>query len=85
MFADWLKRCPLVAILRGVKPAEALDIGSALTEAGFCIVEVPLNSPAPFASIMTLSNRFGFMGIGFYRQFTHVDVGPKASWANYAA
>ncbi len=34
---------------------------------------------------LTLSNRFGFMGIGFYRQFTHVDVGPKASWANYAA
>jgi len=58
-FADWLKRCPLVAILRGVKPAEALDIAAALTDADFCIIEVPLNSPEPFASIMKLSKRFG--------------------------
>ena len=58
-FADWLKRCPLVAILRGVKPAEALDIAAALTEADFCMIEVPLNSPEPFASIMKLSKRFG--------------------------
>ena len=59
MFADWLRRCPLVAILRGIKPAEALGIGAALVEAGFCIVEVPLNSPDPFASILKLSKRFG--------------------------
>ena len=59
IFADWLKRCPLVAILRGVKPAEALDIAAALTDADFCIIEVPLNSPEPFASIMKLSKRFG--------------------------
>jgi 2-dehydro-3-deoxyphosphogalactonate aldolase len=58
-FIDWLKRCPLVAILRGIKPAQALDVGVALTEAGFCIVEVPLNSPEPFASIMKLSKRLG--------------------------
>jgi 2-dehydro-3-deoxyphosphogalactonate aldolase len=58
-FADWLARCPLVAILRGIKPAEALDIGTALVEAGFAIIEVPLNSPEPFASIMRLSKHFG--------------------------
>ena len=58
-FADWLKRWPLVAILRGIRPAESLDIGAALVEAGFCIVEVPLNSPEPFASILRLSKRFG--------------------------
>ena len=38
-FADWLKRWPLVAILRGIKPGEALDVGAALVESGFCIVE----------------------------------------------
>ncbi len=58
-FGAWLKRWPLVAILRGIKPAEALDVGEILVEAGFCIVEVPLNSPEPFASIIKLSKRFG--------------------------
>ena len=58
-FADWLKRWPLVAILRGIKPAEALDVGAVLVETGFRIIEVPLNSPEPFASIMKLSKRFG--------------------------
>ena len=58
-FADWLKRWPLVAILRGIKPGEALEIGAALVETGFCIVEVPLNSPEPFTSIIKLSKRFG--------------------------
>jgi 2-dehydro-3-deoxyphosphogalactonate aldolase len=58
-FPDWLRRCPLVAILRGVKPGEVVDIASALIEAGFCMIEVPLNSPEPFASIMNLSKRFG--------------------------
>jgi 2-dehydro-3-deoxyphosphogalactonate aldolase len=55
----WLRRWPLVAILRGIKPGEALDIGAALSETGFCIIEVPLNSPEPFASIVKLSKRFG--------------------------
>jgi 2-dehydro-3-deoxyphosphogalactonate aldolase len=58
-FTHWLRRCPLVAILRGIKPAEALEIGTALVEGGFCIVEVPLNSPEPYASIVRLSKHFG--------------------------
>lgn len=58
-FADWLERWPLVAILRGVKPGEALDIGAVLVESGFCVIEVPLNSPEPYASIIRLSKRFG--------------------------
>ena len=55
----WLERCPLVAILRGVQPAEAESICSALEQAGVCIVEVPLNSPRPFESIAKLSRSFG--------------------------
>jgi 2-dehydro-3-deoxyphosphogalactonate aldolase len=55
----WLERCPLIAILRGIQPAEAEPIGSALERAGVCVVEVPLNSPDPFKSISILSQRFG--------------------------
>ena len=42
---------PLVAILRGLKPEEALDVGQAIVNAGFHILEVPLNSPDPLRSI----------------------------------
>ena len=52
--AAWLARCPLIAILRGVTPADAADHGRALYEAGFRIVEVPLNSPQPFDSIAAI-------------------------------
>jgi 2-dehydro-3-deoxyphosphogalactonate aldolase len=55
----WLKRWPLVAILRGIKPGEALDIGTMLVETGFTIIEVPLNSPEPYASIVRLAKRLG--------------------------
>ncbi len=58
-FGDWLRRWPLVAILRGIKPGEVLDIGATLVEAGFTIIEVPLNSPEPFASIERLAKRLG--------------------------
>jgi 2-dehydro-3-deoxyphosphogalactonate aldolase len=50
-------RCPLVAILRGVQPHEVEAIGDALVDAGFTIVEVPLNSPDPYESITLLSKR----------------------------
>jgi 2-dehydro-3-deoxyphosphogalactonate aldolase len=55
----WLKRWPLVAILRGIKPGDALDIGTMLVETGFTIIEVPLNSPEPYASIVRLAKRLG--------------------------
>jgi len=54
-----LSECPLVAILRGITPAECEAIGSALVETGFRIIEVPLNSPDPFNSIRFLASRFG--------------------------
>ncbi|NMN56483.1 2-dehydro-3-deoxyphosphogalactonate aldolase [Xanthobacter sp. SG618] len=58
-FKDALAACPLVAILRGLKPDEALDIGAALVGAGFTIIEVPLNSPQPLDSIRILADAFG--------------------------
>ena len=57
-FAAAFARCPLVAILRGVGPDEAVGIGEALVDAGFTLIEVPLNSPDPFASIAKLAERF---------------------------
>jgi 2-dehydro-3-deoxyphosphogalactonate aldolase len=54
-----LARAPLIAILRGVKPIEVEAIGTVLVEAGIEIIEVPLNSPEPFASIEILVKRFG--------------------------
>ncbi len=57
--ADWLTRCPLVAILRGVKPSEVLAIGEALERQGIAIIEVPLNSPEPIDSIRRLARELG--------------------------
>ena len=51
---SWLQRCPLVAILRGVKPQEVEAIVEVLSEEGIFIVEVPLNSPEPLESIENL-------------------------------
>ena len=50
---------PLIAILRGLTPAEAPAIGAALIEAGFGTIEVPLNSPDPLESITALARAFG--------------------------
>ena len=58
-FSDALTRCPLVAILRGVKPTEVVEIGQALIDASFSIIEVPLNSPDPLESISLLVKAFG--------------------------
>lgn len=57
--APWLNACPLVAILRGVEPHEVVAIAVALVDAGFKIIEVPLNSPEPLESIRLLSEKFG--------------------------
>lgn len=50
---------PLIAILRGVTPAEAVPIGETLLDAGFRVIEVPLNSPEPLESIRRLAVALG--------------------------
>jgi 2-dehydro-3-deoxyphosphogalactonate aldolase len=52
-------RLPLVAILRGLEPERAVAVGEALVDAGFDIIEVPLNSPEPLTSITALVEALG--------------------------
>lgn len=49
-----LDALPLIAILRGLEPDEALAVGEAIVAAGFVCLEVPLNSPRPLESIRRL-------------------------------
>ena len=55
----YLDQCSLVGIIRGVTPTEAEAIGDAIAEAGIRIIEVPLNSPDPLASIETIARKLG--------------------------
>jgi len=67
---------PVIAILRGVTPAEAVEIGAALVEAGIRMIEVPLNSPDPFVSIKALQDAFGgqaLIGAGTVLDVASVD------------
>jgi 2-dehydro-3-deoxyphosphogalactonate aldolase len=51
-------RCPLIAILRGVTPADVVSVGEAVLDAGFSLIEVPLNSPDPLESVARLAKAF---------------------------
>lgn len=67
---------PIVAILRGLTPQEAPAIGAALVAAGVRMIEVPLNSPDPFASIAALQRDFGgeaLIGAGTVLDLPSVD------------
>ncbi|MGI8706396.1 MAG: 2-dehydro-3-deoxy-6-phosphogalactonate aldolase [Sphingomicrobium sp.] len=59
VFDRYFDQCPLVAIIRGVTPADAAAIGRALFDGGIRIIEVPLNSPEPFASIERIAAEVG--------------------------
>ena len=76
LFRHYLDACPLVAIIRGVRPDEAEAIGEAIHEAGIRIIEVPLNSPDPLQSIERLAKRFGeAMLVGAGTVLEPADVG----------
>ena len=75
-FDQAFEACPLIAILRGLKPDEAISIGEALVDAGITILEVPLNSPDPFESIARLAKALqgrAIVGAGTVYRRTEVD------------
>lgn len=80
-FRALFAECPLIAIIRGVTPDEAEAIGDALYEGGIRIIEVPLNSPDPLASIARLSARIGdraLIGAGTVLKVAEVEAVREA-------
>lgn len=72
---------PVIAILRGLPPADAVSVGRALIEAGIRMIEVPLNSPEPLLSISRLRHAFGtdaLIGAGTVLSASAVDAVEKA-------
>lgn len=55
---DFLHQIPLIAILRGVKPTEVVEVAQAVSQSGIRIIEIPLNSPDPYTSIGLLNETF---------------------------
>ena len=81
LFDATFAQCPLVAILRGVTPEQCEAIGDALYQGGIRIIEVPLNSPDPLASIERLSRKFGadvLVGAGTVLRVEQVNAVAKA-------
>jgi 2-dehydro-3-deoxyphosphogalactonate aldolase len=64
----------LVAILRGLTPLRAPEVGAALVAAGFRTIEVPLNSPEPFDTIKLLSRAHRECLVGAGTVLTAADV-----------
>jgi 2-dehydro-3-deoxyphosphogalactonate aldolase len=78
-FRAAMRELPLVAILRGLKPSEAPAIGDVLVEAGFRLIEVPLNSPQPLDSIALLRKRFPDAVVGAGTVLTAAEARDVAS------
>lgn len=72
---------PIVAILRGIRPDEIIEVSGALIEAGIRAIEVPLNSPDPLDSIAKLAKSYGdrcLCGAGTVLRVDQVDAVAQA-------
>lgn len=79
---QWQTKLPLIAILRGITPDEALAHVGAVIDAGFDAVEIPLNSPQWEQSIPAIVDAYGdkaLIGAGTVLKPEQVDV--LARWA----
>ena len=79
-FAAAMARLPLVAILRGLRPAEAPAILEALLSQGFVLIEIPLNSPDPLASVAAMRKLAPpevFIGAGTVLRVADVESGRR--------
>ncbi|WBL71220.1 2-dehydro-3-deoxy-6-phosphogalactonate aldolase [Serratia liquefaciens] len=81
-FQQWQQQpLPLVAILRGITPAEAEPVAETLLDCGFRYLEVPLNSPSPYDSIRSIRHTVGdrgFVGAGTVLNVQQVEEVAKA-------
>lgn len=81
-FQQWQQQpLPLVAILRGITPAEAGPVAETLLDCGFRYLEVPLNSPSPYDSIRSIRHTVGdrgFVGAGTVLNVQQVEEVAKA-------
>ena len=71
-----LEELPLIAILRGVRPDEIVDVAGALVDAGIRAIEIPLNSPEPYRSLQRLCEVYGgtcLCGAGTVLEATQVE------------
>ncbi len=73
-FTQALGSLPLVAILRGLQPPEAIPVGQALVATGWTLIEVPLNSPQPLDSIAAITSTFPQALVGAGTVLTASDV-----------
>jgi len=75
LWQQGLAQMPLMAILRGIRPEEVLDVATALQKAGFLWLEIPLNSPDPLIGIRRMRERFdGALLIGAGTVLTPAEV-----------
>jgi len=81
-----LAACPVVAILRGVTPAEAVDVCQAIADAGISLIEITMNSPEALASVKRVADHFAesAIGVGAGTVLTPEDVeGVAAAGGEY--